>query len=173
MKVFNIIKKIFPLIYLILIIIFFFIFDNNKGTIIISTIAVTSIILIIVLEVIIDKKHLELINNYIKDNKIDNVGKYNFWNRKNLLLTDNYIFIVDKKVIMYKYDDINKIESDFSIFRRRRGSFYYRKIIFKDGYEISFQENDYFLNSDELDFLEYMKKRNNKIIMSEINLKLK
>lgn len=161
------------LIKCIFIYILFSLFDYSIALSILITIWIVTFILIVIFEVYIDKKNLKLIKKYIDTNKLDTVGEYNYWNRENLLLTDKYIFIIDKKIIIYTYEDINKIESECSFLRRDKGSFYYRKIFFNDGYTISFQDNNYFLNNKESDFINYMKNKNQKIIIEDIKFKIK
>lgn len=57
------------------------------------------------------KFNLNKIEKYLNDkNLINKIGKIEYWNEKNYLLTENYVIIIaDKKVKKFRYSDIVSI----------------------------------------------------------------
>lgn len=126
---------------------------------------ITTIILFIYYiasELFIRKKKLHNVEKYVKEMHIDDVGEYVYWNSKNILLTDNYVFVIINDIIKcYKYDQVKKIVSKF--FLLSRGSSYFRKLVFDDDYVIEVHEISNSLNKKFSDIPSFIKEKNSKV----------
>ena len=107
----------------------------------------------------IRKIKLKNLETYIKEKHIDDVGEYIYWNNKNLLLSDNYIFvIINDTVTHYKYDQVIKTCSKFHPLSR--GSAHYIILYFDDNYKIEVHESHNSLNTNFSDISSFIKQKN-------------
>lgn len=73
--------------------------------------------LIIIIGRILNYLNIKKIKVYLLENNlINDIGKIYFWNEEKYLLTDKYLFIIEKGIINYfKYEEIKEIFKEYKI----------------------------------------------------------